>query len=334
MTCVPTQRPGSALADDPLRPSAERALAAWAARVRANREQVEQFREAVPADFYGPIASLFRVDPYRRGEPTLEALRDLIGPDETLLDIGAGGGRYALPLAFGCREVLALEPSPGMLGVLREGIAEHGLRNIRVLDGRWPAAAAGDVRELTPGGPEPAGQADAPTGADAGRTSLAAAPPGAQVAVPRADVALIAHLGYDVEEIGPFLDAMQAATRRLCVAVLLEQPPPAEADRLWPLIHGVERAALPSLPEFLVLLLARGRVFDVRLVERTPQAYDRPEDALAWLRGQLWTAPGSDKDRRLERLLGERIVERDGRYALSWAPVLVGVVAWQPPRAL
>ena len=58
-----------------------------------------------------------------------------------------------------------------------------------------------------------------------------------------ADVALISHVGYDVEDIGPFLDAMEGSARRLCVAVLLERPPPTPADRLWPLIHGVERAS-------------------------------------------------------------------------------------------
>jgi SAM-dependent methyltransferase len=254
--------------------------------VRANREQVEQVREASPADFYAPIAGMFRTDPFRRGEPTLEALRSLVGPDCSLLDIGAGGGRYALPLALVCREVIALDPSEGMLKVLREGVAEHGIHNVRVVAGRWPMAGL------------------------------------------EADVALISHLGYDVEAIGPFLDAMEAAARRLCVAVLLEQPPPTEADRLWPLVHGLERAALPSLPEFLVLLLARGRLFELRLVERTPQSYERPEDALAWLRGQLWTAPGSAKDMRLRQLLEERIQERDGRYALSWEPVRVGIVTW------
>ncbi len=38
--------------------------AAWAARVRANREQVDRVRE-VPdgADFYAPVTGLFRADP-------------------------------------------------------------------------------------------------------------------------------------------------------------------------------------------------------------------------------------------------------------------------------
>ena len=69
---------------DALTPQAEVALEAWAARVRANREQVEQYREANPSDFYGAIASLFRADPWRRDEPGLEALRSLVRADDTV----------------------------------------------------------------------------------------------------------------------------------------------------------------------------------------------------------------------------------------------------------
>src|SRR5437868_10389179 len=105
---------------DVLRPSSEAALAAWAARVRANREQVETVREAAPSDFYAPVAEMFRADPQRRDEPTLEALRALVRPTDVVLDIGAGGGRYALPLALVAREVIALEPSEGMRRVLQD----------------------------------------------------------------------------------------------------------------------------------------------------------------------------------------------------------------------
>jgi SAM-dependent methyltransferase len=273
---------------DALRPSAADALNAWRERVRLNREQVEQFREVSPGDFYAPIAAMFRADPRRRDEPVLEALRSLVRPTDTLLDVGAGGGRLALPLALEVQQVIAVDPSEGMLRVLREGMAEHAIDNIRVVVGRWPDVAAG----------------------------LAA------------DVVLIAHLGYDVEDIGPFLDAMERAARRTCVAVLLEQPPPTEADRLWPAIHGVERAALPALPEFLALLLARGRLFEVQLIDRGVQSYEQPDQALAWLRGQLWTRPDSPKDLLLQRLVIEHLQPRNGRYALSWDPARVGIVTW------
>jgi SAM-dependent methyltransferase len=273
---------------DALRPTPRHALEAWAARVRANREQVDRYREANPSDFYAPIAGMFRADPRRRDEPALEILRSLVQPTDVVLDIGAGGGRYALPLALECKAVIAVEPSEGMRRVLREGMAEHGITNIEPLDARWPA------------------------GAD---TTLA-------------DISLMSHIGYDIEDIGPFLDAMESATRRLCIAVLLSQPPPTEADRLWPVVHGVERAALPSLPEFETLLIARGKLFEVRLIDRAPQSYEQPEQGLAWLRQQLWTAPDSAKDQILQRALRERIQEREGRFALSWEPVKVGVVTW------
>lgn len=274
---------------DALRPSVDGALHAWAARVRANREQVDLFREGTQADFYAPIAGMFRAEPRRRDEPTLEALRSLVLPTDTVIDIGAGGGRYALPLALVTREVVALEPSEAMRRVLHEGMEQHAIANIRVVDGRWPVVASSGVA---------------------------------------GDVALMSHIGYDIEDIGPFLDAMEAAASRLRIAVLLSQPPPHEADRLWPEIHGVERAALPSLPEFLTLLLARGRLFEVRLIERSPQTYEHPDQALAWLRQQLWTVPGSDKDTALQRLAHGRLQQRDGRYALSWDPVRVGVVVF------
>src|SRR5713101_9456405 len=115
---------------DALRPSASDAARAWAQRVRANREQVDRFREASPADFYAPVAGMFRADPRRRDEPTLEALRALVRPTDTLLDIGAGGGRLALPLALETRQVIAIDPSEGMLNVLREGMAEHHIANL------------------------------------------------------------------------------------------------------------------------------------------------------------------------------------------------------------
>ena len=273
---------------DALRPSASEALRAWAERVRANREQVDRFREASPADFYAPVAGMFRADPRRRDDPALEALRSLVRASDTVLDIGAGGGRLALPLALETHRVIAIDPSEGMLGVLRAGMAEHDISNIEVINGRWPEVADGI----------------------------------------QADVALISHIGYDVEDIGPFLDAMEVAARRLCVAVLLEQPPPTEADRLWPDVHGEARAALPSLPEFLALLLARGRLFEVRLVDRSPQTYHDSNMVLTWLRQQLWTTPDGPKDLRLQQVVRERLTERDGRYALSWNPVRIGVVTW------
>jgi SAM-dependent methyltransferase len=275
---------------DILRPTAIAALEAWARRVRANREQAERVREGTPPrDFYAPIAEDFRADPRRMDEPAVDVLGALARPGETWLDIGAGAGRYALPLALRARTVIAIEPSDGMQRVLRDSIVAHGIQNIEIVSARWPM-------------PDP----------------------------PVADLALIAHLGYDIEDIGPFLDALEASARRLCVAMLVTPSPPHPAEPFWPPIHGEPRVPLPGLTEFLVLLLARGRLFELRLLERAPLTHPDPDGPLRWLFQQLFVAPDTEKGRRLAALGRDAITSRGGRWALSWDPVPLGIVTWQP----
>ena len=273
-----------------LRPTASEALAEWARRVRANREQAERFREAPErADFYAPVAQVFAADPRRTDEPALDLLRAMVQSADTWLDIGAGGGRYALPIALAAREVIAVDVSEAMLKVLQDGAARNGIENVRIIRSRWPAE-------------EPIA----------------------------ADVSLISHVGYDIEEFGPFLDAMEAATRRTCVAVLLAESPAQVAARFWPRIHGEEREPLPALAEFLSLLLARGRFFDLRMFSRPTQGYATVDAAAAFFRQQLFIEPGGEKDKQLQQILASELEERDGRYALQLGDIPLGVVTWRP----
>ncbi len=275
---------------------ADAIIDAWAARVRANREQSERVREAPePGDFYAPVRGLFVADPHRSDDPTLDLLVEIARPGETWLDIGAGAGRYALPLALRVGEVIALDPSEGMLEALRLGMAEHGIRNVSPIRARWPL--------------------------DAGAGSH-----------PRADVALIAHLGYDVERIGEFLDAMEAAAGRLCVAVLAERVPSAPAGPFWPIVHGEERAELPALAQFLAILRARGSRPAITYAGRQRRGFASQDALLAWLRNQLFVVPGSAADGRLVAELDRRMVAADDG-SVSLVPAIetrVGIVRWGP----
>ena len=277
---------------------AARLEAAWADRVRDNRDQAERLRESTTGDHYAPISSLFVADPRRTDEPTLEMLRAMAAPDESWLDIGAGAGRYALPLALRVREVTAVEPSAGMRRALRAGIDEHGLTNVRVIAGTWPEA----LELLAP--------------------------------LPAADVALIAHVGYDIEEIGPFLAGMEAATRDRCVAVLTDRSPASVADPFWPLVHGEERVALPALSDFLELLHARGCETEVVRVERLPRSFDSVDALTAFLRRQLFITEGGEKDLHFRAILPDRITQRDGAWTLADRPTgAIGIVTWRSPTA-
>lgn len=269
----------------------------WSDRVRANREQAERLRETMTGDFYAPVSALFVADPRRTGEPVLEVLQALARPDSTWIDIGAGAGRYSLPLALRVHQVIAVEPSAGMRRALRTGLDEHGIDNVRVVPGTWPEA----LDELGP--------------------------------LPAADVALIAHVGYDIEQIGPFLDAMEAAVRQRCVAVLTDHSPAAVADPFWPLVHGEERVPLPAMPELLALLEARGRSAQVVQVERSTRAFDSVDALTAFLRRQLFIEEGSEKDVHFRAILPDMIVRRDGAWTLAEGPAgSVGVVTWAVDR--
>lgn len=281
-----------------IKPAIARAAAeaAWSARVRAHHEQTARVRETPESgDFYAPVSRLFIADPRRTDDEVLDHLLPLAEPGDTWLDIGAGAGRYALPLALRVREVIALDPSPGMLEALREQAAEHGIANVRTIEARWP---------LDP----------------------AAGPP------PGADVALIANLGYDVEAIGPFLDAMERAAGRLCVAILADRQPSHPSHAFWPPVHGEERAELPALDDFLALLRARGRRPRAARVPRLPRGFPSVDELRRWLRNQLFVAEGSAKDGVLARELERRLVHRpDGTVGLdTQAPMATGIVAWEP----
>jgi SAM-dependent methyltransferase len=81
----------------------------------------------------------------RWSEP--DASRDAIAaylaanPETTVLDVGAGTGAWTVFMARRTRHVTAVDPSPSMLAVLRENVAEAGLDNVTVIEGAWPEVA-------------------------------------------------------------------------------------------------------------------------------------------------------------------------------------------------
>jgi molybdenum cofactor cytidylyltransferase len=276
---------------------ARAAEAAWAARVRTNREQVDGIRE-VPdgADFYAPVRLLFRADPTRTDDPILVALLRLVRSGDRWLDVGAGAGRFALPIARALDEsggsVVALDASPSMLEALREIAEDYAIENIRTVESRWPPADAGAFD---------------------------------------ADVALIAHVGYDIETIGPFLDSLEMAARRLCVAVLTEEPPASAADPFWPLVHEQPRSPLPALPELIDLLRARGREPSVVRIAGEPRRFESLDALQGFLQRQLWIDPAGAKADRLRAALDElAVADGDGWTIRGRGPTETGVVTWSP----
>jgi SAM-dependent methyltransferase len=76
------------------------------------------------------VNSLFRADPTRTDDPVLDELLRLVRSGETWLDVGAGAGRFALPIARStCRWLaVALDASPSMLGA--EVAEDYAIENV------------------------------------------------------------------------------------------------------------------------------------------------------------------------------------------------------------
>lgn len=150
---------------------------------------------------------------WRRGgkEPspetaTSEVVARLLPPGGSLLDVGAGTGRASLPFAAREHPVTAVERNPGMAAALREEAAAAGVE-VRVIEGAWPEVAW-----------------------QAGRR----------------DVALAAHVVYDVAGLGPFLRALHQAARAGVVLEAGERHPWSGLAKYYRALHGLERPDGPN----------------------------------------------------------------------------------------
>ena len=114
----------------------------WRRQVEAHHGQSLRAQEGLdlPEDFWQPYASIFREDPHRKGDPLVERLSREVAPDGTVLDVGGGAGRLALPLALRSRWVTAVEPSPSMVDELRDAADEAGIGNVTVVQEEWESA--------------------------------------------------------------------------------------------------------------------------------------------------------------------------------------------------
>jgi SAM-dependent methyltransferase len=70
-----------------------------------------------------------------RVKATIAALD--ITPESRVLDIGAGPGTLAIPLAPLVHEVTAVEPGAGMVAIMSDHAARNGIRNIACVEKLW-----------------------------------------------------------------------------------------------------------------------------------------------------------------------------------------------------
>ena len=117
---------------------------AWRDMARARDLQVRRLVpdfEDPPEGFWNARAADFRAMlAYQGPDAFRDRLAALVRPTDTVLDVGAGAGRYAFPIAPLVRSIVAVEPSAAMRQAMQEEAAERRLTNITPVASTWEDA--------------------------------------------------------------------------------------------------------------------------------------------------------------------------------------------------
>jgi SAM-dependent methyltransferase len=118
------------------------ALQAWLEQINAHESESAVLRGGEPGHGHGHggggARSQVRQDnPDRTDDPVLNALYEVVDASTTVLDVGGGAGRYAIPLASRAKHVTVVEPSGGSVEELESIASERGIANITVIQSDW-----------------------------------------------------------------------------------------------------------------------------------------------------------------------------------------------------
>jgi len=223
-------------------------------------------------------------------DPLYLRLRDVVASQTSVLDVGAGTGRFTLALAPQAKHVIAVEPNAAMLGYLRQDASERGLTNISYVQATWQ---------------------DAPNDL-------------------QADIVICSHVLYPIREIVPFLAKLQAATRQTCYLYLRATHIDAVTAHLWRHFHGDERRLPPGYIHALDVLYEMGIYANVEVVATPPSLrYPSLDVAVVELLEQLILPDDEQTRAQLRGLLAGWLVERDGVLMTPSREIVSAIIWWR-----
>ncbi len=209
-------------------------------------------------------------------DPFLHRLQQVVTPQTSVLDVGAGTGRLAIALAPQAKVVLAVEPNAAMLDYLRQDAVEQGFTNLTCLQTTWQ-----DVPDTL-----------------------------------SADIVICSHVLYPIRDIVPFLAKLKAATRDACYMYMRATSIDAQTSHIWHHFHGDERRMPPSYIHALDVLYEMGIYANVEIVETPQSLrYPSLDVAVDELIEQLILPDNEQTRSELRKLLEGWLVEQDGMLA-------------------
>ena len=120
----------------------------WHSQVRRHHSQsiAAQQNFDPNQDFWEGMAQNFKDDPFRKGDPDIDRLEQEFAECRTLVDIGGGAGRLALPLSLSREAVTVVDSSKSMLLELQDSCEEAKIENVSSVFGLWEDAVI-DIHE-------------------------------------------------------------------------------------------------------------------------------------------------------------------------------------------
>jgi len=126
----------------------------WEAAGRFGSKEVRMERAMRWLPYYGMICDQaadrpFDPDSDPSGFVSIMIDQGVLRPHDTLLDIGAGMGEYALRFAKRCRSVTALEINPAGVSLMQQRAAENSIQNLEPVCGFWEEFEPGKTFDVT-----------------------------------------------------------------------------------------------------------------------------------------------------------------------------------------
>lgn len=210
---------------------------------------------------------------------------------ETILDVGAGTGVFAVPLAKQGRRVVAVEPSTGMLDILKNKAKEYNLTNIECINKRWEEVSSDELIGINNG---------------------------------KYDVVVSSHALYYITNLHNSFKKMNDVSKGYIYLLIEAAQNNADASayaKLWERLH---KKPMPTYPDYACLYMVLREIgihpniemlgtSAKRDVTSTDEVIERWKDYL-----DLGGEPTEDQRAAIREYLSGKIKEEDGKLYMEW----------------